>query len=131
MRIVRNLAIGLGALCLVVLAVLLVIPLFFSDRLTARVQAEVNRSVNARVAWSGTGLSLIRDFPKVSVALDGITVIGVKPFEGDTLLSMRQARLALDFFSVVGYLRRNSAIVVRELAFEQPVVRLRKRADGK
>src|SRR4029078_2663581 len=106
------------------------IPLVFRGRLDESAKTAVNKSVNARVSWSGVGLSLIRDFPKVSVTIERVAVVGVKLFEGDTLVTMRQAVLALDAFSVLGYLRSNGAIVVRELAFEQPVVRLRKLADG-
>ncbi len=130
MRHVRKIIIGLGAFVILIIAVLLAIPLFFRGRLEERAKVEVNKAVNARVSWNSIGLSLIRDFPNVSLSVNGLTVVGVKPFNGDTLLSMRQARLALDVASVVRYLRSNSAIVVRELAFEQPVVRLRTLADG-
>jgi hypothetical protein len=130
MRLVRNITIGFGALVVLIVVVLLALPLFFRDTLNSRAKAEVNKAVNARVAWNGVGLSLIRDFPNVSLTLDGTSIIGNKPFEADTLLSMRKARVVLDAMSVVRYLRSNSAIVVREFVFDQPVVRLRKLADG-
>src|SRR4249920_768627 len=111
MRLVRKITIGLGAFVIVVIGVLLAIPLFFRSRLEERAKVEVNKAVNARVSWNSIGLSLIRDFPNVSLTVNGLTVVGVKPFDGDTLLSMRQARLALDAVSVVRYLRSNSKIV--------------------
>jgi uncharacterized protein involved in outer membrane biogenesis len=130
MPLVRKITIGLGAFVIVVIGVLLTIPLFFRSRLEARANIEVNKAVNARVSWNSIGLSLIRDFPNVSLTVNALTVVGVRPFNGDTLLSMRQARLALDVVSVVRYLRSNSKIVVRELAFEYPVMRLRTLGDG-
>jgi hypothetical protein len=130
MPLVRKITIGLGAFIIVVIGVLLAIPLFFRSRLEERAKVEVNKAVNARVSWNSIGLSLIRDFPNVSLTVNALTVVGVKPFNGDTLVSMRQARLALELVSVVRYLRSNSKIVVRELAFEQPVMRLQTLVDG-
>ena len=130
MRLLRKIALALGALVVVVVALLLAIPLFFGDRLASRVQTEINRSVNARVTWSGIGLSLFRAFPNVSLSVDKITVVGTAPFAGDTLLSMRQARLALDLRSVVTYLRSGGPIVIREIALQQPVVTLRRLPNG-
>jgi AsmA-like C-terminal region len=130
MRSTRKLALGLGALVASVLLVLIVVPLLFRDRIAARVQAEINGSVNARVAWDGVGLSLLRDFPNATLSVDRLSVVGVKPFEGDTLVSIRQVRLVLDVGTVIGYLRRGDRIVIREIALREPAVRLRVLADG-
>jgi hypothetical protein len=130
MRLLRKIALIFGALVVVVVVALLAIPLLFGDRLASRAKAEINRSVNARVTWSSIGLSLFRAFPNVSLSVDRIMVVGVAPFAGDTLLSMRQARLALDVRSVLSYLRSGGPIVIREIALVQPAVMLRKLPDG-
>lgn len=126
----RQIAFGIAGGVAALLVVLVALPFFFHDRVEALAKTEVNRAVNARVAWSGVSISLLRDFPNVSVALDGLTIVGVKPFDGDTLLSMRQARLVLDVGSAIRHLTRGSRIVVREIALRQPSVRLRVLADG-
>ena len=126
----RKIAFGLGAFVVLLLAALLVIPIFFGDRIASHVKAEVNRSVNAQVGWDKAGVSLLRDFPNVSLTLNQLSVVGIKPFERDTLLAMRKARLALDVRSVVGYLRSGRPIIIREITLEQPAVRLRRLADG-
>src|SRR5882757_5314992 len=114
MRHTRKIAIGLGAFIVLLFAALLAAPVFFGGRIAARVKTEVNRSVNAHVTWGNSSISLLRDFPNVSLTLSQLSVVGVKPFERDTLLAMRKARLALDVRSVVGYLRSGRPIVVRE-----------------
>ncbi|HET9011370.1 MAG TPA: AsmA-like C-terminal region-containing protein [Gemmatimonadaceae bacterium] len=131
MRFPRKLALGLAALVTTLLVALLVVPFLFRDRIAARLKSEVNASVNARVAWSGASLGLLRDFPNVTLGLDRFSVVGVEPFAGDTLVSMRQARLVLDLGSVVGYLRTGAPIVVREIVLGRPVVRLRVLPDGR
>ncbi|HEX7019585.1 MAG TPA: AsmA-like C-terminal region-containing protein [Gemmatimonadaceae bacterium] len=126
----RKTALGIGGGIAALLVILLTLPFFFRDRVEALAKSEVNRSVNARVAWSGVSLGLLRDFPNVSVGLNDLTIVGVKPFDRDTLLSMRQARLVLDVGSVVRHLTSGGRIVVREIALRQPSVKLRVLADG-
>jgi vacuolar-type H+-ATPase subunit H len=131
MRSPRKLLLGLGALVASLLVALLVLPVLFRDRIAARLETEISGSVNARLAWGGVGLSLLRDFPNATLSLDRLSVVGVKPFERDTLVAIRQARLVLDVGSVIGYLRRGDRIVVREIALQTPTVNLRVLPDGR
>ncbi len=126
-----RIAVGVGIAVVLVIATLVAIPVFFGDRLVSLARTEVNRAVNARVNWTGTGLSLIRDFPNVRLTLNDVSIVNAEPFAGDTLLSVHQARLSLDLGSVVGYLRHGSAVVIREIGFDQPALALRKLADGR
>lgn len=128
---VRKVVFGLGALFAGLLLVLLVVPFFFQDRIASRLHAEIDRSVDARVAWKGASLSLLRGFPNATLSLNGLTIVGVKPFDRDTLVSMRQARLVLDLGSVVRYLASGDRIVVRDITLGAPAVRLRVLADGR
>ena len=130
MRFPRKLAIGLGTFAAALLVVLMLLPLLFRDRIESRLKTEANDAVSAQVAWRGVGLSVLRDFPDVTVSLAGLSVVGVKPFAGDTLVAMREARLVLDVGSVIGYLRSGTPIVVREVVLGAPTVHLRVLADG-
>ena len=130
MRPARRVALGLGALLACLFLVLLLLPFAFRDRITASLKTAVGKSVNAQVSWSDVGLSFVRDFPNVSVSVDHLAVVGAQPFTGDTLVTMRQARLVLDVASVVGYLRHGAPIVVRDIVLSQPAANLRVLADG-
>lgn len=130
MRLPRTLAIGVTATAAALLVGLALVPMLFRDRIASRLKTEANASVNAQVAWHDVGVSVLRDFPNVTVTLDGLSIVGARPFQGDTLLAMRQARLVLDVGSVVRYLETGAPIVVREIAFGSPSVRLRVLADG-
>src|SRR5215203_5646674 len=131
MRFPRKLALGLGAVVTSLLVVALALPFMFQHRIAARLKSELDASVNAKLAWDGTSLSILRDFPNVSLGMKRLSVVGVAPFRGDTLLAMREARVALDVGSVIGYLRSGAPIVVREIALVQPDVRLRVLPDGR
>ncbi|HWJ21430.1 MAG TPA: AsmA-like C-terminal region-containing protein, partial [Gemmatimonadaceae bacterium] len=130
MRFPRKPALALAAVAASLLVALAVVPMLFRDRIATRLKTEIGRSVNARVSWGGVALSVLADFPNVRLGLDRVSVVDVKPFEGDTLLSVRRARLVLDVASVVRYLRTGDQIVVREIDLDRPSARLRVLQDG-
>ncbi|HET9039630.1 MAG TPA: AsmA-like C-terminal region-containing protein, partial [Gemmatimonadales bacterium] len=129
-RPTRILAIA-GTVILVFLALLLVLPLLFRDRIAERVKLEANRSLDARVDWRDVGLTFFRNFPNLSLRLDGLTVAGKGKFEGDTLAAVRHLHVVLDLASVLGNAMGGSRpIVVRAVELDQPRLRLRKLEDG-
>jgi hypothetical protein len=130
MRSHRKLLIGIAAAIGVVIILLAVLPYLFRDRIAARVRTEIAKSVNADVRWEGVGIGLLRNFPNVSFRLNDLAVINQKPFEGDTLLAMRQFNVVLDLASVLRNVMSGSPIVVREVSLQRPVARLRVLKDG-
>ncbi|HEX6614845.1 MAG TPA: AsmA-like C-terminal region-containing protein [Gemmatimonadales bacterium] len=126
----RLLAIA-GGLVVLVLALLVILPLLFQDRIARRVKAEVNQSLNARVDWQDAGLGLIRNFPNLTLTLDGLTTTGVDRFAGDTLAAVRHLRVVIDLASAVkNALGGSDPIVVRAVELDQPRVRLIALEDG-
>lgn len=126
----RKLGIAAASIVAVLLLLLVAIPFMFSGRISERLQAEASDRVNARVAWSSAGLSLLRSFPNLSLRLENLSVTGVGPFEGDTLVATRRFGLVLDLGSVVRNLRRGDPLVVRQLELDRPVARLLVLEDG-
>ncbi len=130
MRSHRKLVIGIAAAIGVVIILLAVLPYIFRDRIAARVRAEIAKSVNADVRWSGVGIGILRDFPNLTFRMNDLAVINQKPFEGDTLVATRQFRVVLDLASVLRNVMSGGAIVVREVSMQGPVARLRVLEDG-
>ncbi len=126
----RLLAIA-GGLLVLVLALLVILPLLFQDRIARRVKTEVNQSLNARVDWQDAGLGLIRNFPNLTLTLDGLTTTGVDRFAGDTLAAVRHLRVVIDLASALkNALGGSGPIVVRAVELDQPRLRLIALADG-
>ncbi|WP_299004669.1 AsmA-like C-terminal region-containing protein [uncultured Tenacibaculum sp.] len=71
------------------------IPLLFQDKVMNLVKTTINNNVNAKVDFSDSSLSLLRNFPNASVQLSNLTVINNAPFEGDTLVYGKEVNLAL------------------------------------
>lgn len=84
----------------VILAILIAIPYFFKDKIVAKVKEAVNKELNATVDFKDVDISLIRHFPRVSVTLKRLSVIGKEDFEGVPLLRTEGLKLVLNFWSV-------------------------------
>src|SRR5919206_2856197 len=113
---------ALATLIALVLALLIVLPLLFRDRIAQRAKVEVNRSLNARVDWRDAGLSFFRHFPNLTLTLDDLTAAGVGRFQGDTLASVHHLRVVLDLASVLGNVLGGSGrpIIVRAVELDRP-----------
>ncbi|HTG50631.1 MAG TPA: hypothetical protein VL915_09095, partial [Gemmatimonadales bacterium] len=86
----RKTLIIFGGVLALLLLLLILVPVLFGGRIAERVKTEANRSLNAKVDWRDAGLSLFGDFPNLTLGLDGLTVVGVGKFEGDTLAAIRR-----------------------------------------
>ncbi len=126
----RILAISGGVLVLL-LALLVILPLVFRDRIAARVKTEINQSVEAKVDWRDVGLGFFHDFPNLTLTLDDLTAVGVGRFEGDTLAAIGRFGVSLDLASVVRNVMGGSGpVVVRSIELDRPRLRLVKLKDG-
>ncbi|QGY46831.1 AsmA family protein [Maribellus comscasis] len=80
----------------VVIGALAAIPLFFKNTLLEKTENTINKQVNAEISFDGFKLSLFRNFPKVTLQLENVLVIGVDEFQQDTLLNMAALRATMN-----------------------------------
>jgi len=127
----RKTLIIVGAVLGLLLLLLVLVPVLFGGRIAERLKTEANRSLNAKVNWQDAGLSLFGDFPNLTLGLDGLTVVGVGKFEGDTLAAIRRLGVVLDLASAVRNALGSSApVVVRAIELDRPRLSLVKLKDG-
>jgi len=86
---------------LVILIILIAAPVLFKKQIFNKAREIANTSVNARIDFADLRLSLIRNFPNLSVSLKGVSVANLAPFEGDTLVSFDEFRATVDLISVI------------------------------
>ncbi|MBN9380411.1 MAG: AsmA family protein [Chitinophagaceae bacterium] len=106
-----------GIILLVLIAAAVAIPLLFKGKITRIIKEQVNKSIAAKVDFSDVDLSLFRNFPRLSVALDSLRVTGIDEFAEDTLVSAQRINVALDLFSVFG-----SEMKIHSIQVDQPRV---------
>ena len=116
MRIVQA-----GLLIVVLLVVALAVaPILFKSKLLAAARDQVNAYVDAEVDFKDAAVSLISTFPVFELAIDGPTIDGVGPFEGERLLAADRAEVGVDLWALVF----ESRIEVTDVALRSPKVRL-------
>ncbi len=101
MKVVKRVLIGLVAFVLLLFIFLLVAPALFKDEIIARAKTGINAAVNAEVDFADASVSFLRSFPDIALTVDDYRVIGVDTFAGLPLVSGKQARVDLGFWSVV------------------------------
>lgn len=103
-------------------------PFLFRDQLIARAQRLINERLEARVSFSGVSLSILRDFPNVSMRLNDFRVEGTGVFEGVRLLQADYMQAGLDLRSV---LRRDAPLRIFGIEVASPVLHILVTEEGK
>ena len=109
------------------LAVLIIVPVAFQGKIKEIVITEGNKLLNAEFGFDDLDISLLREFPKASVGLQGFWLKGVDEFAGDTLISVGNLEVAVNVMSIFG----NSGFDVTKIAVEDTYVKAIVLEDGR
>ncbi|MBS1608238.1 MAG: hypothetical protein JSS70_05610 [Bacteroidetes bacterium] len=116
---------GISLLVLIVAA--FAIPILFKGKILTIVKSSINKNINAKVDFKDLSLSLFRHFPKLSVALENISVVGVDEFAKDTLVSAEKLDASVNIMSVI----TGSEIKVAGVYLESPRIHALVNKNGK
>jgi uncharacterized protein involved in outer membrane biogenesis len=117
----------LGSIFGLIVLALILLPIIFKDDIRKAIDDQLAANLNAQVYYDADkfSLSLIRNFPNVSVRLGDFGVVGNEPFEGDTLVAVKRFELTLDFWSLFGDIR------VNKIALDEPSIFVLVLPDGR
>ncbi len=76
-----------GIILLLLIATAVILPFVFKDKIIAKVKEEANKNLNATLAFDDLDISLLSHFPKLSIELKGLSIVGKDKFNGDTLIA--------------------------------------------
>ena len=108
-KIAKITGISLGA----IIALLFILPFLFKGKIVSAVKEAANNNLNAKVSFNDdVSLSLLRNFPNLSLGIDNVRVVGVDSFAQDTLIDAKSIRLVLDLASVW----KGETVVIRKIA---------------
>ncbi|WP_340065479.1 AsmA-like C-terminal region-containing protein [Ascidiimonas aurantiaca] len=77
------------------IVILIAAPMLFEDKIVGLIKSNINKNLNATLAIEDSDISLLRNFPKATVALKNISLVNHAPFEGDTLFAAGTLKLQL------------------------------------
>ncbi len=85
----------------VVIALMLILPTFFSGKIKEEIEKYVNSSVSAKVTYKDPRLTFFAHFPVLTVTIGDISVSGVSGYEKDTLIFAERLSLGVDILSLL------------------------------
>lgn len=129
-RTSRKIAFGAGAVLLLVVVALAVVPLLFRGKIEERARRAANGAVAAHVEWGSAGLSLLRHFPNPALRVADLTITGTGAFEDDTLAAVARLDVVVGLGSLWGAWRHGAPVVVRSVVVDEPRVHLVRTAEG-
>ena len=115
-----------GITLLIIIAVLFATPFLFKGKIIKIVKSEINKNINAKVDFNDIDISLIRRFPRVSVSIEKIRVIGNDRFSSDTLIAANSIDAALNLMSII----RGDKMIIYSVGVNQPRIHAIVAKDG-
>ncbi len=96
---------------------LFILPVVLKDKIVTIVKNEANKMLTAQLDFEDLDISLIRNFPNASVALDGLSLVGgVEPFVGDTIVAAERISAAVNLLSLFG----DEGFEIRKVLLSKP-----------
>jgi len=119
-----------GKIFLVFLGVLMIaillIPVFFKDKIKELVISEFEKSTEAELYFGDVSLSLIKNFPDFTLSLSDMGITGKGLFEGDTLMSVGNLSASIDLNEVLF----GETISLKSIRLDKPSFTIITLADG-
>ena len=116
-----------GITLVILIGLIFLIPIVFKKQITDLVKKEINKSLTAKVDFKDVSLSLFRHFPKISISLDDLTVIGTNEFAKDTLISAKSLDASVNLISAI----KGKDIKVYGVYLESPRIHALVNKEGK
>jgi len=124
----KKLLIILGSIIGLLFLTIILVPFLFKDKIFETVQKEIDKSVNANINLdpSNFSLSLLSNFPNITVGIEDFSITNKAPFEGDTLFAAQQFSIELDLISVIN----DAPIQINGITLNKPVINILVLEDG-
>lgn len=114
-----------GILILLLLIVIISLPYFFKDKIAEEIKTAANDNMNALVEFEDISLSLISNFPNLSLDLDNFSITGLEEFEGVKLADIAAIEATIDLASLFG-----DQINIKRIAIVSPTLDVRVLENG-
>ncbi len=98
----KKVLIIVGIIIALLIILLFVGPIIFKPQIVKLVKDQAGEQMNASLDFEDVGISLFKNFPKLTATVEKLTVINKAPFEGDTLVYLHEFQATLDLMSLIG-----------------------------
>jgi hypothetical protein len=117
-----------GITLLVLILALIALPFLFKGKIIEMARQEANKSLNATVNFSDDiGINIFSSFPKLTVSMKQVSIIGKDTFAGDTLVYLPKISVALNVMSVI----KGETMEINKISLTEPKINLLVLENGK
>ena len=102
------------------LLLLITIPFLFKGKIQDLVLKTINENLNATVSIEKVDISLLQNFPKATVVIDGLSIINKSPFEGDTLVYAQNIGLKMSVMELFN--KENQPMNIEEIQINKAAI---------
>jgi uncharacterized protein involved in outer membrane biogenesis len=124
----KKLLIVLGSIIALFVLTIVLVPILFKDRIVSAVQTEIDKSINAKVNFdpSKIDISLLSDFPNLTLGVRDFSITGKETFEGDTLFAAKDFSVEMDIVAII----KGEPINIKGIMLDQPLINIIVLEDG-
>lgn len=101
---------------LVLVVVLVTAPILFKGKIIKIANEQLEQNLNAHTKFQDLSISLLRNFPSLSIRLEGLNVTGINEFEGDTLADIKSLDVAVNLISAI----KMENIEIKRIIIDKP-----------
>ena len=117
-----------GITFLVLILALIALPFLFKGKIISMAREEANKNLNATVNFSDDiGINIFSSFPKLTVSMKTVSIIGKDTFNGDTLVYLPEVSVSLNIMSVI----KGEKMEISKISLVQPQINLLVLENGK
>ena len=121
----KRILLTLGILIVLLLGAAILIPILFKDRIEAAVKDKVNKNLNAVVDSGDWDITILKNFPNLTVEVEDVKVSNLAPFEGIDLARIGTFTATVDIKSVFG-----DRIDIMRIGLVEPHIHVKVLEDG-
>lgn len=111
----------------VVIAGLLVLPVFFKGDILRLIKEKSSHYINAELNIEDVSLSMFKSFPNLNVTLENVSLTGEEQFAGDTLFYIPSFEASVNLRSLIG----GKDIIINKIALENTQLKFLADTSGK
>lgn len=116
-----------GITFLFLLLLIILLPILFKDEIIQFIKDEANASLNAKLDFGEVDLSLLSTFPSFGLEINDLTLKGLNEFEDVALADIKQTKVKLDLWSVIG----GDQYSISSIGLIEPKIHVKVLANGK
>lgn len=124
----KKLLIVFVSIILILIVAIVLVPFLFKDEIKTAVDEAIAENINAQVYYDegGFSLSILEDFPNLTLTVNDFGIVGNEPFEKDTLVSIASFSFGIDIMSAIN----GEQIKINTISLDQPEIMVLVLPDG-